>query len=65
MIKLKRKNLDRREWYTDAQWKFSCMYHRDGSFAGAVGLLTFGQRIPVAGVGAGKRPLGADRNVPR
>lgn len=41
MIKLKRKNLDRREWYTDAQRKFSCMYHRDGSFAGAMGLLTF------------------------
>ena len=41
MIKLKRKHLDRREWYTDAQRAFSCMYHRDGGFAGAVGLLTF------------------------
>jgi len=38
---LKLKHLDRREWYTDADREFACIYHRDECFAGAVGLLTF------------------------
>ena len=41
MKQLKQKHLDRREWYTGADRKFACMYHRDDCFAGAVGLLTF------------------------
>ena len=41
MKELKQKHLDRREWYSDTDRDFACMYHRDDCFAGAVGLLTF------------------------
>ena len=41
MKELKEKHLDRREWYSDADRDFACMYHQDEFFTGAVGLLTF------------------------
>ena len=41
MKELKRKHLDRREWYSDTDREFACVYRRDNCFAGAVGLLTF------------------------
>ena len=41
MKELKQKHLDRREWYSDTDREFACMYHRDDCFSGAVGLLTF------------------------
>ena len=41
MKELKRKHLDRREWYSDTDRDFACMYHQDEFFTGAVGLLTF------------------------
>ena len=41
MKELKQKHLDRREWYSDADRDFICMYHQDDCFTGAVGLLTF------------------------
>ena len=41
MLEIKRKHLDRREWYGDAERDFRCMYHRDGCFEGGIGLITF------------------------
>ena len=41
MKAIKKKHLDRREWYTDSERDFICMYHRDDSFHGGIGLITF------------------------
>ena len=41
MLEVKKKNLDRREWYNDTQREFKCMYLKDEFFEGAVGLITF------------------------
>jgi len=38
---IKKKHLDRREWYTDSDRSFTCRYHRDGDFRGGIGLITF------------------------
>ena len=38
---IKRKHLDRREWYSDADRDFTCMYHREEAFHSAIGLITF------------------------
>lgn len=38
---IRKKHLDRREWYADADRDFACAYHRDDHFHGAVGLITF------------------------
>lgn len=35
------KHLDRREWFTDAERQFSCLYLRDSVFRGGIGCLTF------------------------
>lgn len=41
MAAIKKKHLDRREWYTDAELDFACMYRRDDFFRGGIGLITF------------------------
>lgn len=41
MKEIRKKHLDRREWYTDADREFACLYHRDSFFHGGIGLLTF------------------------
>ena len=41
MTGIKKKHLDRREWYTDSERDFACMYHRDDDFHGGIGLITF------------------------
>lgn len=41
MVEIKLKNLDRREWYSDLDRDFACMYHKDEFFEGGVGLITF------------------------
>ncbi len=41
MLEVKKKNLDRREWYSDTDRDFACVYHRDEHFEGGIGLLTF------------------------
>lgn len=41
MTAIKEKHLDRREWYTDADRDFVCMYHKDNVFHGGIGLITF------------------------
>ena len=41
MKEIKQKHMDRREWYTDSERDFSCVYHRDDVFRGGIGLLTF------------------------
>ena len=41
MTAIKKKHLDRREWYTDAERDFVCMYCRDDAFHGGIGLITF------------------------
>ena len=33
--------MDRREWYSDSDRKYTCIYHRDDCFQGGIGLLTF------------------------
>ncbi len=33
--------MDRREWYSDSDREYVCIYHRDDCFRGGVGLLTF------------------------
>ena len=39
--------MDRREWYTDTERSFTCIYHRDDFFRGGIGLITFtGLRKP-------------------
>ena len=40
-MEIKQKNLDRREWYTDTDRDFACVYHKDEFFEGGVGLITF------------------------
>ena len=40
-VEIKKKNLDRREWYTDLDRSFSCRYHKDSFFEGSLGLITF------------------------
>lgn len=41
MVEIKLKNLDRREWYSDTDRDFSCMYREDDFFEGGIGLITF------------------------
>ena len=41
MLEVKRKNLDRREWYDDSQRTFKCKYIKEESFEGGAGLITF------------------------
>lgn len=41
MLEIKEKNLDRREWYTDTDRDFTCLYYKDQNFDGALGLLNF------------------------
>lgn len=38
---IRKKHLDRREWYTDSDRVFACRYHRDDVFCGGMGLITF------------------------
>ena len=45
MTVIKEKHLDRREWYTDADRDFSCMYYKDDVFHGGV----------MAGLGCSKK----------
>ena len=40
-MEIKKKHLDRREWYTDSERNYSCLYHRDDYFHGGIGLITF------------------------
>lgn len=40
-MEIKKKHLDRREWYTDSERNYSCLYHRDEFFQGGIGLITF------------------------
>ena len=41
MVEIKKKNLDRREWYSDKDRDFACRYHKDDFFEGGIGLVTF------------------------
>lgn len=41
MEAIKKKHLDRREWYTDSERDFRCLYHKDDHFHGGIGLITF------------------------
>ena len=41
MTAIKKKHLDRHEWYTDSDRDFTCRYHRDDEFRGGIGLITF------------------------
>ena len=41
MLAIKKKQLDRREWYEEFERDFSCMYQKDEFFEGAIGLITF------------------------
>ena len=41
MEAIKKKHLDRREWYTDSERDFLCLYHKDDHFHGGIGLITF------------------------
>ena len=41
MLEIKKKNLDRREWYNDTDKTFSCRYIKDDFFEGGLGLVTF------------------------
>ncbi len=41
MLEVRKKNLDRREWYSDSDRDFSCVYHKDEFFDGGIGLVTF------------------------
>ena len=40
-MEIKKKHLDRREWYTDSERDYSCLYHQDDYFRGGIGLITF------------------------
>ncbi len=40
-MEIKKKHLDRREWYTDSERNYSCLYHHDDYFQGSIGLITF------------------------
>lgn len=41
MTSIKKKHLDRREWFTDSERNFTCTYHREECFQGGIGLITF------------------------
>jgi predicted RNA-binding protein associated with RNAse of E/G family len=41
MTAIKKKHLDRREWYSDSDRDFACLYHADNEFHGGIGLITF------------------------
>ena len=41
MTAIKKKHLDRREWYSDSDRDFACLYHADHEFHGGIGLITF------------------------
>ena len=41
MAAIKKKHLDRREWFTDSDRGFACRYHKDEVFRGGIGLITF------------------------
>ena len=41
MKTIRKKHMDRREWYSASDRDFACIYHRDNCFRGGVGLLTF------------------------
>ncbi|MBQ6322409.1 MAG: DUF402 domain-containing protein [Lachnospiraceae bacterium] len=41
MTAIKKKHLDRREWYADSERDFVCVYHKDDFFHGGIGLITF------------------------
>ena len=41
MTAIRKKHLDRREWYADSERDFVCMYRRDDVFHGGIGLITF------------------------
>ena len=47
MTAIQKKHLDRREWYTDSDRDFACLYHRDEAFHGGIGLITFTDRKSV------------------
>ncbi len=38
---IRKKHLDRREWYTGSERDYACMYHSDSFFRGGIGLITF------------------------
>ena len=40
-MEVKIKNLDRREWYSDSDRDFECVYLKDDFFEGGLGLITF------------------------
>ena len=40
-MEVKIKNLDRREWYTDSDRDFECVYIKDDFFEGGLGLISF------------------------
>jgi predicted RNA-binding protein associated with RNAse of E/G family len=47
MLEIKKKNLDRREWYKDTDRDFDCRYYKDDFFEGGIGLITFtGLEVP-------------------
>ena len=41
MAEIKKKHLDRHEWYADSERDFVCMYLKDDIFHGGIGLITF------------------------
>ncbi len=41
VVEIKKKNLDRREWYKDTDRDFVCAYKKDEFFDGGAGLITF------------------------
>ena len=41
VMEIRKKHLDRREWYTDSERNYSCLYHHDDYFQGGIGLITF------------------------
>ena len=41
MAEIKKKYLDRHEWYADSERDFVCMYLKDDIFHGGIGLITF------------------------
>ena len=40
-MEIKKKHLDRREWYTGSERDYFCLYHQDDYFRGGIGLITF------------------------
>ena len=41
VLAIKKKHLNRREWYEEFERDFSCMYQKDEFFEGGIGLITF------------------------